>query len=206
MVYLLVCIAAVAAGLWPDVIRPVHGPRPAPLPTLHALGVGQVLFVLLVWPVVLAGRSLRQEQCGRARRAGEIAGMMTATLPLLLAAGWLGGATVEDVVRLELYVVALWPAGGAMGRMLAGEPCRVVGLLAGLVTALGLPAVAYVAAEFVAGADIRGVWQLAPVTAAWLQADPSSDAWLPAPLWAWALWPAIALPAAAWMRRRPGPG
>ncbi len=206
MVYLFVCVAALAAGLWPDVIRPIHGPRPAPLPTLQALAVGQVLFILLVWPVVLAGRSLRQERSGRVRRAGEIAGMMAATMPLLLAAGWLGGATVEDVVRLELYVVALWPAGGAIGRMLADETVRATGLLAGLVMALGLPAVSYVSAEFVAGPDVSGLWQLAPVTAAWLQAGPSSAAWLPAPLWAWALWPAMALPAAAWMQRRPKMG
>ena len=70
VIYLLVCLAGLGAGFWPDVIYPSPPDfHPAPLPVLQTLAVAQVGFFLLIYPIILFRRNsiksaLRQAQGG----------------------------------------------------------------------------------------------------------------------------------------------
>jgi len=206
--YLALLLAATAAGMWPDAVYPSRQDiRSAPLPTLRAVGLGQVAFVLLVYPAVLLGRA------GDARRRRlwpavliEPAVLMLATVPFYVVAAWLADAVPQDAVRLALYVAGLWAFSAALAAAACRfPPARAAAFLLLGVLALGLPAAWYVAVEFLAApASVEWLWQLGPATAAWDAAAARDVSWLPRPLWAALVWPgaAAALICAQLLRRR----
>ena len=96
LVYLGVCLLALAAGLWADRIRPVHGLRAAPLPVLSALAVGQTLYLLLIHPIILARRQmvLPAKQCpGRQTLVLVVLALLAG--PLYVVAVWLSDAVIQ---------------------------------------------------------------------------------------------------------------
>ena len=54
--YLIVCLAGVAVGLWPELAFPSHKIATAPLPTLRTLAVALVTFILLIYPLAMLSR------------------------------------------------------------------------------------------------------------------------------------------------------
>jgi len=203
ILYLAVCLAALAVGLWPDAVYPSRSNyRPAPLPTLQTLAVGQAAFILLVHPLVLLRRRDKaarpEHEDARAFLASavlETLGMLAATAPFYAAAAWLADATVGDVLRAALYAACLWPTAWAGAWCMIRRPRWASAVVLGLLlAALGLPAAWYVAREFLpAVGDAGWLWRLAPATFAWDNAASRLPNAAPEPLWALLAWPAIAV-------------
>jgi len=195
LLYLAACLAGLAAGLYPEAIYPSRRDVvPAPLPALQALATAQVLFILIVHPLIV----LRRADFGRIRRYGpetivESVTWLIATVPLYVAAAYLADATATDVLRTVLYVACLWPVAWAAGAIL--RRCRAARaplLLLLLIVAAG-PALFYVLREFMPLYPSDWLWQAAPATAAWDAAASRAPNPFPQPLWSLLLWPAFAL-------------
>jgi len=203
VLYLAVLLAGLGAGLWPRTLWPelTHSPA-APLPTLQTLAVAQLMFILVVYPMVLLrryggeGTPIAPATYWRTVTAESGLGMLLA-LPFIIPAAFLANATVTDVVRHVVCLAAFWPlawlAGAHFARRRRGAWLVTGGL--GLI-ALGAPAACYIATEFLtaAAADLAGM--LTPVLLIWRNAAARIDHLLPTPLWAWLIWPAIAVLAA----------
>jgi hypothetical protein len=69
----------------------------------------------------------------------------------------------------------------------------VVALLA-ILAAIAGPAACYLLADLTGAGCPAWLWRACPPTAAF--ATPTGEGWLPRPLWAWALWPAVGAGAA----------
>lgn len=195
VIYLVLCLAGLAAGLWPDAIYPSRlDVRPAPLPVLQTLALAQVAFVLLVLPLLAAGeheRSKGDDYIARMCLASAVYLLVAA--PFYVAAIVLADATGTDVARTVLCVASLMPLAWAAGAWLRGSAGRSVTLLVLLLAALGLPAAYYIAIEFLqAVGSAEWLWRLAPATFAWDNAASQGASLLPRPLWAVCVWPVVA--------------
>ena len=193
VIYLVLCLAGLAAGLWPDAIYPSRlNVRPAPLPVLQTLALAQVAFVLLAGPLLAAGeRSRGSAYVARTCLASAVYLLVTASF--YAAAVVLADATVTDVARTALCVASLMPLGWAAGAWLRGGAGRSGALLVLLLVALGLPAAYYIAIEFLqAVGSAEWLWRLAPATFAWDNAASQGASLLPRPLWAVCVWPVVA--------------
>jgi hypothetical protein len=207
VLYLIACLAALAAGLWPQAIRgEAYEARGAPVPALRALAVGQVGFLLLVYPLVFLARQKGVRNLFGAEKrfltpfsltpfsSIEWAAFLAATTPAYYAAAFFQDATATDVVRTAIYVTCLLPVSWSAGTWLSWRRCRPVVVAAMAVIALGLPAAYYIARDFLAvsPAGATWLWHLSPATFAWTTAGPRQAAWLPKPVWALLVWPLAA--------------
>jgi len=207
VLFLLVCLASLAAGIWPGLVYPTRLAFPAaPLPALRTLAAGLVLHALLIHPLVLMRRIARSLSAGGAESppnqtpggfvaasACELLAFAIAGGPFLLVAAYLGDAVVSDVLRVLLCLAGVYAVGWAIASRLARSPGgRSVGVLAGALLALGLPAAYYLALEFApAGAAHRVLCDLAPVTFLWSQAASRLAFW-PQPFWPVVVYVALA--------------
>jgi len=195
VIYLVLCLAGLAAGLWPDAIYPSHvDVRPAPLPVLQTLALAQVAFVLLVLPLLAAGEHQRSGGRDYVVRMGLASAVyLWVAAPCYVAAFFLADATETDITRAILCVASLMPLAWAAGAWLAGRAGRPVALLGLLLVAMGLPAGYYIAIEFLAPVgSAEWVWRLAPATFTWDNAASRGASALPKPLWAFCVWPIAA--------------
>ncbi|HOD80645.1 MAG: hypothetical protein BWX88_00221 [Planctomycetes bacterium ADurb.Bin126] len=65
VLFLLVCLASLAVGIWPGLVYPTRLAFPAaPLPALRTLAAGLVLHALLIYPLVLMRRLARSRPAG----------------------------------------------------------------------------------------------------------------------------------------------
>jgi hypothetical protein len=168
------------------------------LPALQCVAVGLTCFLLLGWPVALAMRSQRTGcELRWGARIGESALWLIVAVPVMIVAGFLSDATLQDGARATLLVVMqlplAWLAGGAMSRR--GEGANIVGL-ALLCLLLGFPAGCYIAREFVGASPVgaaQWLWRLGPATLAWETAASRTGGWLPRPLLAAVMWPVAAV-------------
>jgi hypothetical protein len=145
--YLVIMLLAMAAGLWPEFVyqRPDVTPI-APLPLLRTLLIGQVGFFLLVWPGLLVGHPAR----------GWLGGLLEAGVLLLISAPiyvmsfFLGDASLADLCRAVLTVLAVIPLGFVASRYIIRLPASVPAVvLVMLLLTLGYPAGLYILREFV---------------------------------------------------------
>ncbi len=177
-------LAALAVGMFPQwIVSPWQLNAAAPLPTLRTLAVGQVAFLLLAGPLLLAKRPTTWGD-----RLGEMAIWLLVALPFLAAAAYVADATIQDAVRvtcLTLSVfVAVWGLASLARRGGGGMSLAV---LAGVLVVLGGPGANYLAREFGSGVPPGWLWHLFPVTQAYSTAAAREAFWLPRPLWAWLL-------------------
>ncbi len=194
--FLAVSLAALAAGAFPELIVPAHvADRMASPPALRAVLAAGAGFVILFCPLVLARRGeVRPTLRCFLAATGEYLLVVIAAIPLYVVAAWLADAVVLDVVRGVLYLTGV--AVGAWGLALWASAGRgwlltAAALLAAIV-AIAMPVTYYLVAELTAaGYRLDWLWQAAPVTCAFSVAASRSGTWHPAPLWAWALWPAV---------------
>jgi len=207
VIYLACLLAGLAAGLWPDAIYPARAElRPAPLPTLKALAVAQVAFILLGYPLVLFGRR-RREWPARfwAAVLVESAGLLVAAVPFYLVAAYLADATAIDTVRTAIYAAALMPLAWSAGAWMARSPRWRPWVAVDMITiTLALPAAYYIAREFLTPDPMDWLWHLAPATFAWQTASSRAPSLLARPLWALTIWPlaAAAGVCSLWLRPR----
>jgi len=195
VIYLVLCLAGLAAGLWPDAIYPSRlDVRPAPLPVLQTLALAQVAFVLLAGPLLAAGEHERSRGGAYIARTclASIVYLLVAT-PFYVAAIFLADATVTDVARTVLCVASLMPLAWAGGAWLHGGAGRSVTLIVLLLIGFGLPAAYYIAIEFLQGVgSAEWLWRLAPATFTWDNAASQGASLLPQPLWVICVWPIAA--------------
>ncbi len=199
LAYLLVCLAGLAIGLWPEaIVSSRHLPRTAPLPVLQTLAVCQVAYILLVYPLVLFRRSQRGSIGEWFWRAVvvETCTFMFVAVPFYVAAAYLADAVAVDVVRLVLQLLLLWPLAWVAGLWLLAPAGRTAATLLLVLIALALPAACYITLEFMPALRVGWLWDLTPATFAWRSAASRGDSWVPQPLWALLVWPVVALTAA----------
>jgi len=200
VLYLVVCLASLVLGLWPETLFPTRADvRTAPLPALQTLAAGQAGFVLLAYPLIVLGRCrggpMRRYWLGAAL---ESAVYLLVGIPFYVAGAFLADAVAADVVRAAVYVACLWPVGWSAGAWVAqSRGSRAVVFLMLLWAVLIMPAAYYVMLEFHSPlAPGRWVWEVAPVTFAWQTAASRSGGLFPSPLWAALVWPILAAAAA----------
>ncbi len=191
-VYLLMCLAGLAVGLWPGAVWPTSpDSQPAPLPTLQCLAVSQVIFFLLARPAVSLWRN---REIGFVAFLVELVGLALMTVPLLVLCSWFADATLKDCGRTVMIVAAFSPLGWVAGRLLRVQSIRGPVLL-GLVTiTLGLPAVVYIFREFCSQLSVGWLWRISPVAMAWDGASPRQPVLLAETYWYCRLlfWPIVA--------------
>jgi hypothetical protein len=207
--FLLVSLLALAGGLFldrllpPDAAAAWHSP-----PALQALLAAQAAFLLLFGPFMAGGSSVRRERPARndSADAPEPAGcplriggtwalqfllLAVMSAPLYLAAAWFADATAQDALRGLLYLAGVAAAAWGLGLW-----ARAGGLAATLVclfvasAALAAPVALYFLAEL-AERSAGWLYLASPTTCALAVAASRQAAWLPQPLWAWAIWPAV---------------
>jgi len=200
LLYLVTCLAGMAIGLWPHATFPSTQDVPtAPLPTLAALGVAQVAFILLIYPMVIW---VRADRGGISRywplALAESALCTVAAVPFYLAAGFLADAGVADVVRTAVCVACVWPVAWAAGAWLVSARPRPGVVTLGLLgIAIGLPAACYIVADFFGATEAaRRLSHFAPAMFVYQAAGGRSSSAVPEPLWGAICWPVIAAVAA----------
>jgi len=181
-------LAALAVGMFPECIVSARRlSAAAPLPTLRTLAVGQVAFLLLAGPLLFAKHPVTWPG-----RLAELALWLLVALPFLAVAAYLADATAQDAVRVGCLILsaflAAWGLAALAGRGGGGVSLAV---LIGVLAVLAGPAVNYLAWEFSPTAPPAWLWQLFPATFAFSAAGARQGLWLPGPLWAWLIPPAI---------------
>jgi hypothetical protein len=188
-IYLVCCLAGLAAGLYPDAIHPPSDTvRPAPLPTLSALAAAQAAYVLLGWPVVIARRIRRGQPATLPALASELVGLLLAAVPFYIVAAWFSNAQAADAVRVAVGLLAASPLAWLGGKLLARDAARPWTILALIALAVGLPLLHYILIDFAPALPADWAWDLSPVSLAWSAGRPRLQALLPAPAWAPLLW------------------
>jgi len=195
---LLVSLAALIAGSFPEWFLPSHVSRamPAP-PALSVLLAAQAGFVLAFCPLLLAPRAGRALWRYLAETIGEYALVLVASVPLYVTAAWLSNAAAGDVIRSVAHLTTVALAAWGLGLLFqAGGAAACVAALAAVIGVVGTTAACYLLAEL---ADSPPGWawlaDLSPVLRAFRLARPSAT-WLPGPGWSWLAWPAVGLVAA----------
>jgi len=201
LLYLAALLVGLGAGLWPERLWPALAETAAaPLPTLQTLALAQLLFVLLVYPLVLLKRFGTSETPPAGAAVpywrpvlAESAVFMVLAVPFYVPAAFLADATARDVLRHAICIGSFFPlawlagAHGAHGRR--GAWVVTLGLL---VAALGMPAACYIAAEFLTPPLAYWLSCATPAVLVWDTAAARGASLLPAPLWAWLGWLAVA--------------
>jgi len=196
--WLVVCLLGFVAGLWPDAIVHPKTPRAmAPLPALSALTAAQVIFLLLVFPLLTLRRAAKPripDPESRIPPSGFCPGLATVELvtllivatPFAVAAAWFADGGVADVFRSALCVSAFIPLSVALcaWTLPARSPAaRAAAMTLALLTTAGLPAGVYISHEFLRPAWADALWSVAPTTLAWTNANAAANATLlPTPL------------------------
>jgi len=182
LLYLLMLLAGLAAGLWPEAIYRPHVADSSPvLPALPCLAVAQVAYLLGAHPLVLWSRR-QSERFSWRFTVCESALLAVLAGPLLLMAAYVSDVGWADVLRTELALVLLMPLAWAAGAGAASPAARSLVSLAMLLVTAGLAATWYVVSEFVPSADAGVLWQLGAFTYAWDNAA-HRGAWYPQPAW-----------------------
>ena len=208
--YLACLLASFALGLWPQAVDPRLSGA-AVLPTLRGVALGQVFFILLVYPLCAAWRAQRRSRqdaalpanvatspwTSAARIALEWLGYAIVSVPFYLAGCWFADATAQDAFRTALAVAAFLPAGMIAACWMHRPAARPIVLLLALLALFAAPAACYVILEFLPRfkATAAAVWAFAPLTFTWDAANSRGDRWLPQPAWSILFW--LGLTAAA---------
>ncbi|MFP4054454.1 MAG: hypothetical protein ACLFV7_11400 [Phycisphaerae bacterium] len=189
----LCCLLGLVAGLWPDAVHPAASTRSAVLPTLSAVVVGQGVFLLLVYPLLLLRRQVHgtADPYGRRVTGESVVALLTAA-PFYVIGAFLADGTWLDAARVALQVALLFPLAWAAGLWLGRPTARSAVLVAMAVIALGMIASWYIAAEFVPDAPRAILWEAAPLLRLWSLGLGRQEALFVGPIWAWAIWPTLA--------------
>jgi len=193
--FLAVSLAALAGGAFPErLIHPDLAGGWVRLPTLQMLLAAQAGFVMLFGPLLAGLRGPRRVGGYLLSGACEYACWTLAAVPLYLAGAWLSDADAADALRGVLYLLAVAAGAGGLGVWsLSGRPAvRTAVAFAAAIAAIALPIAFYVLADIPEPPrPVEWLFSAGPVTCAYAVAEPRQGRWLPAPLWAWALWPIV---------------
>ena len=196
MIYLAVMLIGLTVGLWPGSIRGSGDPySPVSVRAVQTLVVAQVGFCLLAYPLIVLFRASGR----RLLRWWPDAVIETlfwtfAGAAFFVPAVWLSGSVPLDAIRGATYVCGLWPMAWVCGLWLAsGKRGSAAVMLISVFTAIGLPWLWYVSAEFFPSAMwCETLWRLCPATQAWDVSAPRGSGGGLSPVWAIVVWPAAA--------------
>jgi len=191
--YLVVMLAGLAVGLWPDSVRGSINPYWLTLtPAVQTLTIAQAAFCLLVYPVIVIFRA-RGRSAWRLWPDAIVEMLFWTAISVVfyIPAVWLSGSSPIDAIRAAAYVLSLWPLVWVFAAWVtSARPAGSLVLLVSVFAAIGLPWLWYVSAEFFFGVGWSDtLWHLCPVTCAWSISSPGGSL---APLWALAVWPVFA--------------
>jgi len=193
VVYLGCCLVSLAAGLGSGFVLPRPQPGPAPLMVLQTVAVGQVVFFLLIYPVILLSRARRNDKRKIFPESIiECTTLLAIAAPLLIIAAFLSDATAMDVVRIIILEISFLPVSLACGLWLGRPGARTAVWASMLLSLLALPVVYYIFYDFVPGVNASWLWDFAPTTLVWKNASARGSSWLVSPLWAQFAWLALA--------------
>ncbi|MCP4378936.1 MAG: hypothetical protein GY794_22510, partial [bacterium] len=167
-------------------------------PIVQTLVVANVLFYLLIYPLIVLFRASKKT---RIRfwpdTLVETLFWMFVSIMFFVPGVWLSGSVPCDALRGMGYVCGLLPMAWICASWLGSQRTyRAVVLFVSVFSAIALPWLWYVSAEFFAVTGWHEtLWNLCPVTHAWSLASPSAGeaGRLPSPLWALIVWPIVAL-------------
>ncbi|MBT3199438.1 MAG: hypothetical protein HN350_05935 [Phycisphaerales bacterium] len=197
IVYLAVMLIGLAIGLWPESIRGACDPysRFSVYP-LQTLALAQVAFYLLVYPVITLFR-MSGRRTWRLWPDAIVETLFWAfiTCVFYVPAVWLSASVPADAIRAAGYVCCFWPLAWVCSLWLvSGKPAAAMIVFISVFTAIGLPWLWYVSAEFFQGAGFsEALWNIAPLTRCWDIAAPSSSEAVLGPVWSIILWPILAV-------------
>jgi len=211
LLYLVALLAGLAAGLWPETLWPaIERRNAAPLPTLHTLAVAQLLFFLLVYPMVLLKRFSPRSGPPAATPGPpaqrpywrtvlpESLLLIVVAGPFYLPAAFLADATATDALRVAFCVASFlplaWLAGAHFVRARRGASAVTLALL---IIALALPAASYIAIEFLTPPAAHWTSMTTPALIVWRSATARVSTLWTQPLWTALAWPALAAVIAA---------
>jgi len=190
-------LIALAVGLWPQSVSPSGSPsgdpyRPAAVPVVQTLAVGQVAFWLLAYPVIVLFRASRQAWRWWPDAAVETIFWTLLGAVFFVPAVWLSDSVPGDAVRAAVYIATLWPLAWVGGAWLSsGRTGRSCVVFIFVFAALGLPGLWYTFAEFFPSLGCSEMlWRLCPGMQAWSVSSARGSAGGLAPLWAFIVWPA----------------
>ncbi|MBC8373938.1 MAG: hypothetical protein ISS69_11890 [Phycisphaerae bacterium] len=198
LVYLTAMLIGLAVGLWPGSIRVSVDPySPSLTPAVQTLVIAQVVFYLVVYPVIVVFRASFER--GERWWPDTVIETLFWTLSgaaFFVPAVWLSGSVPSDAIRGMGYVCALWPMAWVCGVWLASHKAGNSAIMfISVFIATGLPWLWYVAREFFPAAGWHEtLWKLCPVMQAWDVAAPrgAGGGLSPSPVWAIVVWPVVA--------------
>ncbi len=188
VVYLGFCLVGLLAGLWVEKIyvNPNEFTTPV-LPVFRTLGISQVLFFLLAWPLILMRRG-KTNPTSLPAGLIEILGFFVAAIPFYFVAAKFSDATLTDYLRTTIAVVAFCPLGLAAGRLMTNPSARSWILLGLVVASIAAVGVHYILREFLPEVSAAWIWTYAPIGYIWTAASGQVATVFPKPLLAWCLW------------------
>jgi hypothetical protein len=204
MIYLVAMLIGLAVGLWPGSVRGSGDLYSSvSVRAVGALVVAQVGFFLLIYPLIVLFRAAP----GRSWRwwpdaVVEILFWAFAGSAFFVPAVWLSTSVPFDAIRGAVYVCGLWPMAWVCGLWLAsGKPGGSLVMLISVFSAIGLPWLWYVSAEFFPGVGWSDtLWMLCPATHGWDVSAPNGSGGGLEPVWATLVWPVVAVAMwAIWM-------
>ena len=195
--YLAVMFIGLVVGLRPDSIRGAHVPYSQfSVRAVQTLAVAQVAFYLLVYPVITLFR-MSGQRSWRCWPDAIVEALFWAVITSVfyVPAVWLSASSPVDAIRATGYVCCFWPLAWVCSLWLvSGKPAASLLMCISVFTALGLPWLWYVSAEFFPGAGFSDVlWDISPLTRCWDIAAPSSSGTPLGPIWSIILWPILAV-------------
>lgn len=205
VVFLIVSLLALSAGVFPGFFLPAHRSQIGTgSSALQMLISTQAIFLVMFYPLLAGRRRASRTGAFLLQSAFECVLFLTAGIPLYVVAAYLSDATAADVIRSLLYLSAV--ATGALGLGLwvragfaeasprrAGRVWIITAVtLAGALIAVGGPVLYYLLAELTDASVSAGwLWWASPTTCAFESAGAGGTNWYPTPIWAWALWPVV---------------
>ena len=193
-IYLGFCLIGLLAGLWSDAIYVNPNAFTTPvLPVYHTLTVAQILFFLLVFPLIILKRH-QTNPTSIPAAVIEILGFFAVSIPFYFVAAKFSDTTLTDSVRSALTVAAFCPLGLAAGRLMtynSPRPWVLLGLVGVTVAPVGLD---YIFREFLHEVPAEWIWETAPVGFTWANTTQQISALLPRPLWIWCFWIFVSIP------------
>jgi hypothetical protein len=199
LVYLVVMLLGLGAGLWPGIITGAGNPYSrSPNPIVQTLVVANVMFYLLVYPLIVLFRASKNP---RMRfwpdTLVETLFWMFVSAAFFVPGVWLSGSVPYDAVRGMGYVCGLLPMAWICGSWLGSRRSgRAVVLFVSVFSVIALPWLWYVSIEFFSVTGWHeALWNLCPVTHAWSLASPHAGevGASPLPFWALIVWPIVAV-------------
>ena len=188
VIYLGFCLIGFISGLWVDVIYVNPNTiTTAAVPVFHTLGLSQVLFFLLVWPLTILRRN-KTIATSISAAVIEFIGFFIASVPFYFVGARFSDATMIDFLRTIITVSPFCLFGLAAGRLMTYRgvhPWVLLGLVIITIAPIGIY---YIFSEFLYKVPAEWIWNVAPVSFTWTNSTQRIPAILPKPLWVWYFW------------------